>query len=140
MSELILEDDHYCFGCGMDNPQGLRILWQVDGKSVTAEYVTEKKFQGWKDIVHGGILATLLDEAMTRLAWVACGGALSAEITVRYVAPAKIGEKLYIAARVIEENRKVVHLQSVVHAQRAAAPFLIARATGKAMKVKGVKA
>jgi len=40
-----------------------------------SEFIPDRKYQGWKAILHGGIIATLLDEAMTRLAWIACGGA-----------------------------------------------------------------
>src|SRR5512137_2801974 len=101
MSEIYLEDDHRCFACGLENKEGLCIEWKVEGKTTMAEFVPQKKFQGWKDIVHGGIIATLLDEAMTRLAWIVCGGALTAEMTVRFVKPAIVGEKLYIHGEIV---------------------------------------
>jgi acyl-coenzyme A thioesterase PaaI-like protein len=108
--ELI--DDHHCFACGMENAQGLRIEWKVDGDRTTAEYTPEKKYQGWKDIAHGGLIATLLDEAMTRLAWVARGGALTAEMTVRFLKPAPIGRTIHILGEITGENRKLVRMKA----------------------------
>lgn len=67
MTKLNLEDDRYCFACGLDNPDGLRIEWITSGKTATATFIPDRKYQGWKGILHGGITATLLDEAMTRL-------------------------------------------------------------------------
>lgn len=128
-----LIDDHHCFACGSENEFGLQIDWKVEGKKTFAEFTPQKKFQGWKGIAHGGILATLLDEAMTRLAWVACGGALTAEITVRYLKPAAIGEKLLITGEIVEENRKLILMKAAIHV--FGSNKLIARSTGKAVKL-----
>ena len=60
MPRIQLEDDHYCFACGLENPHGLRIRWLTEGKTARGEFVPERKFQGWKGIVHGGILGEKL--------------------------------------------------------------------------------
>lgn len=127
---LNLEDDHHCFACGMKNPDGLRIEWTIDGTTTTAEFVPERKHQGWKGIVHGGILATLLDEAMTRLAALVCGDAVTAEMTVRYVAPARVGERLFIRGEIVSQQRKVVEMKATLC---DAAGKVIARSVGKAV-------
>ncbi len=131
MNAFILEDDHRCFACGMENPDGLRIEWRVEGQAMTGEFVPTAKYQGWKGIVHGGILATLLDEAMTRLAGIVCGAAVTAEMTVRYLKPAKIGEKLDVRGEVVKEQRKLVELRAFIYQ----GGVLVAQATGKAIKV-----
>ena len=117
----------------MDNPDGLRIEWKIEGPITTAEYTPDQKFQGWKGIMHGGIIATLLDEAMTRLAWIVCGGALTAEITIRYVAPARIGEPLFIRGEIVKDSRRIVEMKSSLCDSSGK---LVAHATGKAMKLK----
>lgn len=133
---IILEDDHYCFACGKENLSGLRIHWEIVGKTTRAEFVPKKEHQGWKNIVHGGILATLLDEAMTRLAWVVCQGALTAEIKVRYLKPAKIDEKLLIFGEIVKENRKLVEMRARIYKQdENSKNILIVHSTGKALKV-----
>jgi uncharacterized protein (TIGR00369 family) len=132
MKKLQVVDDHRCFACGMQNPEGLRIEWTIEGMTTSAEFIAEQKYQGWQGIVHGGIIATLLDEAMTRLASIVCGGALTAEMTVRYVAPAAIGEKLLIRGEIVKEGRKLVEAKAVV---TDAAGKVIAHSTGKALKI-----
>ncbi|MBS0624862.1 MAG: PaaI family thioesterase [Verrucomicrobia bacterium] len=131
MKKLELIDDHRCFACGMENPHGLRIAWQVHEKMMTGEFTPDWKFQGWKGILHGGIIATLLDEAMTRLAGVLYQGAVTAEMTVRYVAPAKIGDPLSIRGEIVSESRKIVEMQATVYNSSGE---LIARSTGKAIR------
>ena len=132
MKKFILEDDHRCFACGMNNPDGLRIEWKVEGLCTTAEFIPDQKYQGWKGILHGGIIATLLDEAMTRLAWVVLGGALTAEMTIRYVIPAKIGEKLLIRGEIVSESRKIVEMKASLCDMSGK---VIAHSIGKAIKI-----
>ena len=59
MEKLQLIDDQQCCACGMDNPHGLRIEWKIEGMTMTAHFIPEQKYQGWKGILHGGIIATL---------------------------------------------------------------------------------
>ena len=127
----MLEDDQYCFVCGMENPDGLRLTWHVEGLTARAQFVAPRKYQGWKGILHGGIIATLLDEAMTRLAWIVSGGALTAEMNVRYVAPAPIGELLIIRGEITGESRKIVETKASIEC----AGKVIAHSTGKAIKI-----
>lgn len=126
-----LEDDHRCFACGTENPDGLRIEWKVEGNAMTGEFIPEAKFQGWKGIVHGGILATLLDEAMTRLAGVLFGNAVTAEMTVRYQSPAPIGQKLFIRGELVKEGR-ILEMSSSIKDIKGVS---IAKATGKVIKL-----
>ncbi|MBS3905093.1 MAG: PaaI family thioesterase [Simkania sp.] len=130
---MLLDDDQYCFACGMNNPDGLRIEWKIEGTSTSAEFIPDRKYQGWKGILHGGIIATVLDEAMTRLACVVCGGALTAEMTVRYVIPARIGEPLFIKGEIVKESRKIVEMRASLCDKSGK---IVAHATGKSMKLK----
>src|SRR5437764_14749722 len=95
---LHLIDDAHCFVCGQSNVQGLQLHWKTEGKRSEAVYYPSPSQQGWAGFVHGGILAAVLDEAITRLAWQNYGGAVTAEISVRYFNPARIGEKLVVTA------------------------------------------
>ena len=64
----MLVDNNYCFACGKENPDGLQLEFKYseDGSKVETTYIPPEKFQGWKGIVHGGIITTLLDEIMAR--------------------------------------------------------------------------
>ena len=133
MLDFHLIDDHFCFACGKDNKEGLDLSWLVEGKTTHALFTPQRKFQGWKGFVHGGILATLLDEAMTRLAWIACGGAMTAEMTVRFLRPAPLDEKIYVLGEIVSENRKIVEMRASLY-KEVKSGLCIARSTGKAVK------
>lgn len=134
MTKMELEDNRYCFACGMDNPDGLRLDWRIDGQAMTTEFTPPQKYQGWKGIVHGGVLATLLDESMTRLAWIVCGAAVTAEMNIRYVSPAYIGQKLYVKGEIVKESRRLIEAKATIYSSDESGA-VIAYATGKAMRV-----
>ena len=52
-----------CFGCGQKNPIGLKLMFKLDGKMARAEFTPRDDFQGWPGVLHGGIIAMILDEA-----------------------------------------------------------------------------
>jgi hypothetical protein len=68
MSDLILDDDQMCFCCGPKNPIGLKLRFEnlEDGRTRTV-WRPRQEHQGFKDIVHGGLVATVLDEVMIRM-------------------------------------------------------------------------
>lgn len=134
MQKIELIDDHHCFACGLKNLDGLRLHWEIKGQMMNTQFIPEKKYQGWQGIVHGGILATLLDEAMTRLVGAVCGSAVTAEMTVRYVMPASIGELLYVQGEIVKESRRLVEMKACIYKQNAAGA-LVAHAVGKAVKM-----
>ena len=127
--KIQIKDDRCCFVCGMDNPDGLRLKWTDEGLTTTAQFTPDQKYQGWKGVLHGGIIATLLDEAMTRLVSVIFGNALTAEMTVRFVAPAMIGELLSIRGEITRDRGKIVEMKASIHSGE----LLIAYSTGKAV-------
>ncbi|MDI6739701.1 MAG: PaaI family thioesterase [Candidatus Edwardsbacteria bacterium] len=134
---LDLTDDHFCFVCGRDNPDGLRIQFQYPEKGVCrAEFVPLQKFQGWKDILHGGIVSTLLDEALAH----AVGGparsgggsySVTAELTVRFKRPVPIGQLVILEGRVIRDKGKVIECESSL---KDMAGVELASATGKLIR------
>ena len=126
--KVVLEDDGYCFACGKNNPVGLRLVWETKGNITTTYFTPEKKFQGYTDILHGGILATVLDEAMGRLVWKVLGPAVTGEINIRYLAPVKIGEKLFIKGEIIQKKKRVVYTEA---AAEKADGTVVAKASGK---------
>ena len=64
----MLKDDDWCFACGQSNPRGLQLKdFKFDGTHYSVTWQPSRYYQGWAEILHGGIVATLLDEVMTRL-------------------------------------------------------------------------
>ena len=110
-----LEDDHYCFACGSLNDIGLKLKFDLDRqkRSISTEFMPLKMHQGFKNIVHGGIIGLILDECMVSLAWKLDIHALSAEYTVRLIKPASINKKLTFSAKMISEKGKLIIIESL---------------------------
>ncbi len=109
-----LEDDHYCFVCGEKNPSGLHLGFSLQDGKVFAEFIPQKIHQGYKDIVHGGIISSIIDEAMVKAALMQGMPAVTAEITVRFKNPLRAGEKLIVEAQITDINRKIIETSATV--------------------------
>jgi uncharacterized protein (TIGR00369 family) len=131
-----LRDDRTCFVCGEKNPHGLKLRLRVDperGESA-AEVVFEERFQGWAGVVHGGLLATVLDEALIYAAGAKGLKCVTGEMTVRYVKPVRTGAPYALRGRFLEDKGRMVLAESEL---LDADGTQVARATGKLFKVEG---
>ncbi len=109
-----LEDDHYCFVCGEENPSGLHLKFALCDGKVRTEFNPQKVYQGFKDIVHGGIISAVLDEAMVKAALMEGMPAVTAEITVRFKNPLIAGEKAVVEAEIIRANKKIIETSAII--------------------------
>jgi uncharacterized protein (TIGR00369 family) len=97
-----------CFACGPHNSIGLKLRIEGDSKRVSARFLPRKEHEGWAGIVHGGIIATLLDEV---LAWICKKnglGALTARLSIRFRNPANIGEEISAHAEITEIKGRAI--------------------------------
>lgn len=107
-------DYSQCFGCGQDNPIGLKLNFQWDGKTARAEFTPAEFHQGWPGIVHGGITICLLDEAMgwaVRFEGMEC---VTAKMEVKLSRPAAVNEPLIITAHITRKTRKLIETRAAV--------------------------
>ncbi len=109
-----LEDDHYCFVCGEENPSGLHLKFLLKGDKIFAEFTPQKIHQGYKDITHGGIISTLLDEAMVKAALMQGIAAVTAEISIRFRSLLLTGEKAMVEAVIEKDNKRLIETAAVV--------------------------
>ena len=115
-----------CFGCGPDNPIGLKLRFQWDGKTARAEFTPTELYQGWSGTVHGGIIICLLDEAMSYAALFEGMRCATTKIQVNLKRPASIEDTLIITASVTKKSRKLVETQARVSSKES---LLIAEGT-----------
>jgi len=129
------QDDDMCFACGKENAEGLKLAFEIEDGRIRTEFTFGKKFQGYTDIVHGGIIGLVLDEVMVNLPWkIYKVPVVSAEMNVRLIKPARVGRKIIFTAWFANENhhRKLVDTASEARLEDGT---LIARATAKCVKV-----
>ena len=96
-----------CFGCGPENPAGLRLTFIETDEGVEVEYLVPAHLEGATGIVHGGIQATLLDEALCMTAYAKTGAPVfTGELTVRYLRPVPTETALRVCGRIVEAKSK----------------------------------
>ena len=120
--------DHNCFACGGQNAIGMHLEIELGEGTARTEWVAGKDYVGWEEKVHGGIIATLLDEVM---AWAPSSHdswAVTAEMQIRYRAPANPGERLVATGRVTERRRRIYHVSGEVRGEDGR---LVAEAEGR---------
>ena len=128
-------DNGRCFVCGPGNPEGLRLEFRMDKDRAEAEAEVSfpERYQGWEGVVHGGLLATVLDEAMIYAAGAKGLKCVTGEMTVRYVKPASTGVAYELKGRFVEDQGRIVLAESEL---RDSDGLEVARATGKLFKIR----
>jgi uncharacterized protein (TIGR00369 family) len=129
---LNLTDNGYCFVCGPKNPIGLKLRFFFDGKTIRTQFVPKKEHQGYQDIVHGGIISTLLDEAMVKLALAMDIPAVTAQMEIRLRKALNIGERITIEAEILKNTKKTLEAYAKAMIENGT---VVADAKGKLIKV-----
>ena len=98
--------DDYCFACGRQNPKGIGMQVHYLQESETAEslLVLPREYQGWQEVIHGGILATLLDEIMMHAVWHFAGPGLTLGLEVQFRQPLAPGEPVLVRGQLTESK------------------------------------
>ncbi len=108
LTPMILAAQNKCFGCGAANPSGLRLEFLVaeDG-SVVSLVTVPNTFDGHPGYLHGGIIATLLDEAMNKAVRARGSTSMTGRMEIDYLRPAPSGAPLRLEGRIVSsEGRK----------------------------------
>ena len=103
-----------CFGCGQNNPIGLKLKFKWDGKTAKAEFTPNKFHQGWSDIIHGGITTTILDEAMGYAAYYEGVKCFTATMQTRFKRPLSVGEPIIVTASLTRKTRRLVETEAKI--------------------------
>lgn len=104
---------NHCFGCGLENPSGLRLKFFVapDG-SIVCHPRLARRFAGPPGHAHGGIIATLLDEAMSKANRARSVVAMTRQMSVEYLRPAPLGTRLTLTARHVSVHGRRHHCEA----------------------------
>jgi len=105
-----------CFVCGENNPNGLQLSFVInkERQNLQTTFVASPTFQGWDGIVHGGIISTLLDEAMAKLVYELGYQAVTASLEVKFKKPAPILEPLCVYGEITEVSKRLIRAKAHV--------------------------
>jgi acyl-coenzyme A thioesterase PaaI-like protein len=100
-----------CFACGPENPVGLRILFDFDGKVCRAEFTPNENHVGWEDTVHGGIIYSALDDVTANVLYKQGRKAHTARCEIRYRQALRVGETIRLKGWIEKEKGRLVILR-----------------------------
>ncbi len=106
-----------CFGCGSGNAIGLGMQFYSDGRSVASSLVVPEHLCGWRQVVHGGIVATILDEIMGWSAiYLMKKVVLTKRLTVDFLKPTMVNQELFVEGWVAERpDDRHVAIHAAIH-------------------------
>jgi uncharacterized protein (TIGR00369 family) len=110
MGLSIISDNDWCFACGTQNPIGLHLKFTKSEDKYIANFTAGPEHQSYNGIVHGGIISTLLDEAMARYITEQDVKAVTARLDIRYRAATPIGEQLTVSGWVVGKRRNMYEM------------------------------
>ena len=126
-----LENNDLCFVCGKNNEFGLKLGFELVDNKLFSDVVFDERFQGFKNIIHGGIVATVLDEMMVNLAFRLGYNAVTAELKIRLKRPAIAGKKYSFSGEITGEKKKIMYAEAKCFDDEG----LVAEASGILVKV-----
>lgn len=95
-----------CFGCGLENAHGLKLDgFELEGDTVTAVFEPQERFQGFDGVLHGGVVATALDEISAWSAMLTHGVfVFTAKLEIAYRGKSPLGVPLQLTGRVEDRS------------------------------------
>ena len=121
---------NHCFGCGEANSAGMHLPFARDEqlRKVTGAFRLSERYQGAPGIAHGGIVALVLDEALSKVSKFSGVSAVTAELNVEYLRPVRIGEEIRVeASNERVDGKQLYHCGEI----RDGMGRLLARAKGR---------
>jgi uncharacterized protein (TIGR00369 family) len=113
--ERPVADDDRCFCCGKDNPQGLHLAFAYPGEGrAQSEFRIPEHFSGWREMTHGGLLAMVLDEAMAHACMSYGTMGITAELGVRFLKPARVGDTVKVSAEIVSSRARVLEARGTI--------------------------
>jgi uncharacterized protein (TIGR00369 family) len=126
--------ENHCFGCGGANERGMQLAFEQDdvARHIRGVFRIGPQYQGGPGFVHGGIVATLLDEVMAKVNRFEKDIAVTAEMTVEYLKPVRVEQEVTVEGWEVERNGRLRTRRGEI---RDSSGVVLARATGKFVEI-----
>ena len=123
-----------CFGCGPANPRGMHLAFGYDyeRQRVVGQFRLGAEYQGGPGFIHGGIVATVIDEVMSKVSRSIGVTAVTAELRVEYLKPVLVDQELYVEGFLASREGRQLYYEGEI---RNAAGVLLARGRGRFVAV-----
>lgn len=109
-------DYQRCFVCGQRNPFGLKLVFRQEGNSIVADFLPRAEHQGFPGIIHGGIVAAILDETLNRTSILAARPewTMTGRLEIRYRRAVPYGPLLRVRAALDAQRLRMVQASGIV--------------------------
>src|SRR5271154_1257238 len=126
--------ENHCFGCGGANGRGMQLAFEQDDatRRIRGVFRIGAEYQGGPGFVHGGSVATLLDEVMAKVNRFEKDIAVTGEMTVEYLKPVRVDEELTVEGWEIGRNGRLRMRQGEI---RNSSGAVLARGRGKFVEI-----
>ena len=117
-TQFVRLQKNYCFACGKNNPDGMRLrfTYDEDTNRFVSRFRLGKRYTGPPGHCHGGIIATILDEAMGKVNKLRNVVAMTAEIKVNYLKPVPLNKPLRVESREVRvKGRQHVNAAEILN-------------------------
>jgi uncharacterized protein (TIGR00369 family) len=117
-TQFVRLQKNYCFACGKNNPEGMRLKFAYDEERdcFVCRFRLDKRYTGPPGHCHGGIIATILDEAMGKVNKLRHVVALTSEITIKYLKPVPLNQPLRVESREVRvRGRKHTNMAEILN-------------------------
>jgi len=120
MNEMLIDQERQgkinlhrnCFACGSTNGTGLGLkFYKHEDGTVFGNFFADPKFEGYSGIIHGGIVATLLDSAMTHCLLMEGIPALTGRLSIKYSIPIRTGTVVKLEAKIVDQFHEMFILE-----------------------------
>ena len=106
-----------CVVCGAQNPNGLRIEFARETNGVRANWLPAEGWESFRGVIHGGIITTVLDEAMSQAVIARDWHALTAELTVRLRRRVSPGDALQVRGWIKDRRKRRIRTEATLTAE-----------------------
>jgi uncharacterized protein (TIGR00369 family) len=115
VSEASVKTFPYCYVCGTENRSGLHVTFRPDPAGGSrADYLARPEHVGWPGIIHGGLLFTLMDEAVAWACTYAGQYCVTAKVEARFRTSARVGMPLVITGRVTFASQRAIRAHAEI--------------------------
>jgi len=110
-------EGYSCFGCSPANPYGLHMEFFKDDEEIVCKWKPDEHFQGFHDILHGGIQYTMMDEIASWVVFVMLDtGGVTYQLSTRFRKPVFISKgTITIRARLIKQEKRVAEIEASLY-------------------------